>query len=88
MKAIDFMPEMTIPLGKDQDEFFTLPAIKVIYPDTEGFITAWKPEWRDILRFLIGKPVYLLLLVQQHPPTLLTTCYKHAGLDQIEKRDE
>ena len=82
MKAIDFMPGMTIPLGKDQDEYFTLPAIRVVYPDTEGFITAWKPTFKDKLRFLVGKPLYMILLTNQHPPCLLSTSREEIGLDE------
>jgi len=88
MKAFDFMPGMTVPLGKDQDEFFTLPAIKVVYDDgVEAFVTGWKPTLVDRLRFLIGKPLYLLLLTKQHPPTLLTTDEDEVGLDTFYKEE-
>lgn len=88
MEAIDFMPGMTTMLAEDQEEYFALPVIKVVYNDgTRAFVSAWIGNWRERLRFLMGKPIYLAVMtVEQHPPVLLTTNENdELGLGELSK---
>lgn len=44
--------------------------------DDDGFdlrISCWKPSWRDRLRVLFGRPVWLHIFGQAQPPVRLDT---------------
>jgi hypothetical protein len=86
MKAIDFMPGQTLNLGEDQEEFFTLPAIRLVYSDgNAAFISAWVANFRERVRILFGKPVYLTVLTNTpHPPVLLSLYREDIGIDEYE----
>jgi hypothetical protein len=87
MKAIDFMPGQTIPLAQDQDEYYTLPVIKVKYSDgTEAFVSAWKGSLIERLLILFGAPIYLGVLTRaQHPPVHITLDGDEFNLDDVRK---
>lgn len=89
MRAFDFMPGMTITLAKDQDQYFPLPVIHAVYVDgTKAFISAWKASFKDKIRLLLGKPVYLAIMTQaQSPPVLLTTNRRTLAIDTLEKAE-
>ncbi len=87
MKAIDFMPGQTTLLAEDQEEYFNLPVIRIIYNDgTHAFISAWVANFWDKVKILLGMPVYLAVLTdQKSPPVLVTTLKSDVGIDDFEK---
>lgn len=54
------IPELTlVNFGKGQDEYSALPA----RIDPQGVaITCWELTWKERLKILFGKPIYLLVL--------------------------
>lgn len=73
MKPINFHKAEVI-FESDNKDIEPLPVLPITY---EGFgdclLSCWKPSLRDILRILIGKPVYLSLLSEVQPPCSLGT---------------
>lgn len=51
-----------------------LPVLRVTYGNGyRGLVSCWKPSFRDILRILLGKPVYLTIFGYAQPPVSLCT---------------
>jgi hypothetical protein len=73
MRPIDFHPREAIFTSEDPG-IEPLPALPITYGDGgRGIISCWKPSLKDVLRVLIGKPVYLVLLTLRQPPVYLST---------------
>lgn len=58
MKPVSF-PEsnktLTKPVGMTDEECMSLE----VFTNGEQVISQWKPDWRDRLRLLFGKPIWL-----------------------------
>lgn len=72
MKPIEFSESNSKLLGGDP-EVVDLPVW--LNGDELGVISCWKLSWRDRLRGLVGKPVWLYVRWHTHPPLRLTTEY-------------
>ena len=55
MKAVKFK-EQNIEMGKDQPQHETLPACRT---DDGIIISCWKFTWKEKIKILFGKPIWL-----------------------------
>ena len=87
MKPIEFHEQnITIapPYG-EEDEIQPLPAVVAKYPNGHtAFISCWQLNWRELLRLLFTRRIYLLVLTVQQPPVLLTAYREELGIDEAE----
>jgi hypothetical protein len=75
VKPISFHEKEVIfnaPKG-EEDEIDPLPVLPVKYEDGyDCLVSCWKPNWKDRLKILFGKPVYLSVVGTAQPPVLLS----------------
>lgn len=73
MKPISFHPRERI-FTSDEPDIVPLPVLPISYSDGyNGLVSCWKPGLKDIIRILVGKPIYLILLSDFQPPCSLST---------------
>jgi hypothetical protein len=66
------------PSGMTDEQCFSLPAEKNV--DSQGFdyfLTAWIPNKQDIEALVAGRPLFLKVIGQTHPPLALFTIDEH-----------
>lgn len=74
MKPISFHPQENVYTLPGNSEVMPLPVLQITFPEGgTGLASCWKPDWKDRLRILLGKPVYLLLWCPLQPPVSITT---------------
>lgn len=62
------------PEGWTDDQCDPLPTFKGVDEDGHPqIISCWKPTPEEILKIAAGKPVWLHILSERHPPIKLTT---------------
>lgn len=73
MRPISFHNKEVI-YTSPEPEIEPLPVVRIMYADgSPGLISCWKPSFWDVVRIVLGRPVYLVLLSGVHPPVLLST---------------
>lgn len=73
MEPISFHPQ-EINYTSNNPEIGDLPVVRTQYPDGAiVLVSCWKPDWKDRLRILFGRPIYLHIWGTQHPPVALDT---------------
>jgi hypothetical protein len=73
MNPISFH-DREVPYTSPDPEIKDLPVLPVTYGDgTKGLVSCWKPKFWDILRIILGKPIYLVILGTLQPPVVLLT---------------
>lgn len=70
MKPIEFK-EQNVVYAKDQKEYMPLPALKF---EDGAVITCWKLSWKEILKLLFTRKVWVTMLTFNKPlqPLLVT----------------
>lgn len=71
MKPIEFK-EVNVVYGKDQKEYEPLPALKF---EDGTMVTCWKLSWRELLRIVWQRKVWVSVLTFNQPlqPLYITT---------------
>jgi hypothetical protein len=73
MKPISFHSQEVTYTHPDEN-IMDLPVLQICYSDGQiGCLSCWKPDWRDRLRILFGKPIYAGLLGGIQPPIFIST---------------
>ncbi|KKM19554.1 hypothetical protein LCGC14_1654460 [marine sediment metagenome] len=77
MKPISFHPEEVSYTSSDPT-IEPLPVLSVLHDTGEAtldriLISCWKPGLLDILRIILGRPVFLAILGGSQPPVSLST---------------
>ncbi len=70
MKPIEFK-EQNVVYAKDQKEYMPLPALKF---EDGAVITCWKLSWKELLKLLFTRKVWVTMLTFNKPlqPLLVT----------------
>ena len=71
MKPIEFK-EVNVVYGKDQKDYIPLPALKF---EDGTMVTCWKLSWRELLRIVWQRKVWVSFLTFNQPlqPLYITT---------------
>lgn len=73
MRPVSFHPKEVL-YTSPEPEIEPLPVVRIMYRDGAlGLISCWKPSFWDVVRLVLGRPVYLVLLSPVQPPVLLST---------------
>lgn len=51
-------------------------------------VSCWKVGWRDLLRMLFTRKLWLVVMGKKHPPLFLETDKAYSGVDEWTKRQE
>lgn len=74
MKPVSFHEKEVLFTLPGNTDVMPLPVLRVTFPDDgSGLASCWKPDWKDRLRILFGKPIYLILWSPIQPPVSITT---------------
>lgn len=74
MSPVSFHPAEKLYTLPGDDSVLPLPVLKVTFNDgVTGLISCWKPSWKDRLRLILGKPIYLALYSSVQPPVSVFT---------------
>jgi hypothetical protein len=93
MKPIDnFHPDVQrLTSGNEHTDHIDILPIRYEYLNGGNvMVTVWKVGWRDLLRMLLRRRLYLCVMGERWPPLFIETDKQYTGIDEYSemKREE
>lgn len=76
MKPIPWHPnnQVLMPPPGTEDEVSPLPVLPLTYSDgSHALVSCWQLHWKDLVRVLLTRRVYVAVMGQGHPPLMVRT---------------
>lgn len=64
---LDLVGSTEIEESHPETEILGLPVIAT----GKGYVSQWRPSQEEIMRLILGAPVYLSVLGERHPPVMI-----------------
>jgi len=85
MKPISDFHEDAITLsgkGKHTDSLAVLPLRYKYLDDDPVMVSCWRVTWRDMLRMIFTRKLWLVVMGERWPPLFIETDKKFTGIDE------
>lgn len=89
MKPINDFHEDVQTLGPGNnshtDPIGILPLRYEYLDDRPVMVSCWRVTWRDLLRMLFSRKLYLCIIGEKWPPLFIETDKKYTGIDEWDE---